>query len=423
MNAIVVSIGDELVLGQTVDTNSAWLSRALASIGWAVEAHVTVGDDQAAIEGAVAGAATRCDVVLISGGLGPTKDDLTREALARVLNRPLEMNADWLTRLEDFFRQRGRPMPEANRVQAMIPRGARMLHNSAGTAPGIDADLTSGSPPRSCRIFAMPGVPNEMKIMFQKSVAPHLAAAGGGAVILSRTLHTFGVGESTVSEMLGNLMDRGRNPSVGTTVSAGVVSVRINARFAGADRASLELEQTAARCRDALGDLIYGGDEQTLASVVADLLTAGNARTVATAESCTGGLLAKMLTDVPGSSRYFQRGWITYSNQAKSELLDVDGRLLARDGAVSESVVRAMAGAARQRSGADFALAISGIAGPDGGTPAKPVGTVCIALAHADGVVARTFNFPGDREMVRERSTKMALTLLRFQCLQRAVPF
>jgi nicotinamide-nucleotide amidase len=273
----------------------------------------------------------------------------------------------------------------------------------------------------------MPGVPSEMKLMFQKSVLPNLQQAGAGiasgGVILSGTLHTFGVGESTIGERLGALMDRRRNPSVGTTVSCGVVSVRINARFAHREGARMELEQTIRQCRDALGELIYGSDEQTLPMVVADLLTAGKVRTVATAESCTGGLLSKILTDIPGSSRYFQQGWITYSNQAKTQLLDVSPQLLAQDGAVSESVVRAMAQFARLKSSADFALAISGIAGPEGGTPAKPVGTVCIALAHAHTIEARTFNFPGDRETIRDRSAKMALTLLRFHLLGKVSPF
>jgi nicotinamide-nucleotide amidase len=419
MKAIIVSIGDELVLGQTVDTNSSWLSRELATIGIAVAQHITVPDDLAAIQSAISNSAAQCDVLLINGGLGPTKDDLTREALANALNVPLDLNADCLRKLEDFFSQRRRPMPSSNRVQAMIPRGAKVLENSAGTAPGIDAHL------HSCRIFAMPGVPSEMKIMFRKSVLPNLHHSGAeaGAVILSQTLHTFGVGESTIGERLADLMDRTRNPSVGTTVSSGVVSIRINARFPTHDQASSVLQQTVAQCDQRLGDLIYGSDEQTLPSVVAHLLTDGEIQTVATAESCTGGLLAKMLTDIPGSSRYFQRGWITYSNQAKTDLLDVPAELLAQDGAVSESVVRAMAQSARQKSAANFALAISGVAGPDGGTPAKPVGTVCIALAESDKVTAQTFNFPGDREAIRDRSAKMALSLLRFRLLRKIPPF
>ncbi len=422
MIAIVLSIGDELVLGQTVDTNSAWLSAQLATIGWQVAAHVTVGDDQRAIEAAISDSASRCDVLIVSGGLGPTKDDLTRFAVASVLSQPLEINAGWLEQMEKMFHSRGRVMAESNRGQAMIPRGARLIHNPAGTAAGIDADLNS-TPAHTCRLFVLPGVPREMQIMFERSIKPVLADMGGGGVILARTLHTFGLGESNIGEMLGELMDRGRNPSVGTTVSGGVVSVRIAARYQQRQEAEKKLGETAAECGRRLGDLIYGTEEQTLASVVAGLLTENSVRTVATAESCTGGLLAKMLTDIPGSSRYFQRGWITYSNDAKTQLLGVDPALLETHGAVSEPVVKAMAQSARQKSGADFGLAISGIAGPDGGTAQKPVGTVCIALAHEAGTVARTFNFPGDREGVRDRSAKMALAMLRFQLLARRMPF
>jgi len=422
MIAIVLSIGDELVLGQTVDTNSAWLSAQLATIGWQVAAHVTVGDDQRAIEAAISDSASRCDAVIVSGGLGPTKDDVTRFAVVSVLLQPLEMNARWLEQMEKMFHRRGRLMAESNRSQAMIPRSARLIHNPAGTAAGIDADLNS-TPAHVCRVFVLPGVPREMQIMFERSIKPVLADMGGGGVILARTLHTFGLGESNIGEMLGELMDCGRNPSVGTTVSGGVVSVRIAARYPQRPEAEKQIEETVAECGRRLGDLIYGTEEQTLASVVAGLLTENWVRTVATAESCTGGLLAKMLTDIPGSSRYFQRGWITYSNEAKTQLLEVDPALLEAHGAVSEPVVKAMAQSAREKGGADFALAISGIAGPDGGTPQKPVGTVCIALAHDAGTLARTFNFPGDREGVRDRSAKMGLAMLRFLLLDKQMPF
>jgi nicotinamide-nucleotide amidase len=423
MNAITLSIGDELVLGQTVDANSAWLSRELAALGCDVIAHVTVGDDQQAIVSAIVDAAGRCDLLFISGGLGPTKDDLTRQALAGVLNQPLEMNQSWLRQMEKMFQRLGRAMAESNRVQALIPRGARILRNTEGTAAGIDADFVSSGSSRSCRIFAMPGVPTEMRAMFHRAVAPELASAGGGRVIRSRTLHTFGVGESALGERLGDLMNRSRNPSVGTTVSGGGVSLRITSRGPNRSETEENLAHTIAECSRVLGDLIYGSDEQTLPLVIAELLTQGTLRRVSTAESCTGGLLAKMLTDVPGSSRYFQRGWITYSNEAKSEMLGVSANAISSHGAVSEEVVGAMADGARCKSGADFGLAISGVAGPDGGTPAKPVGTVCIGLAHPAGLVARTFMFPGDREMVRDRSAKMALTLLRYQLLGKVVPF
>jgi competence/damage-inducible protein CinA-like protein len=418
MNAIILSIGDELVLGQTVDTNSAWLSARLAEVGLGVLAHATVADDQAAIEEAIREGATRCDALIISGGLGPTADDLTRQALAAVMGQPLDMNRRWLEELEKFFAARKRLMPEANRIQAMIPRTATMIFNTAGTAAGIEARVGD------CRVFVMPGVPKEMKIMFERDVLPHLRDAGGGAAIVSRTLHTFGLGESAVAEMLGDLMTRGRNPSVGTTVSNGIVSLRVNSRFGSVREAWDKLEATVGECRRALGALIYGEDEQTLQAVVGRVLkSAPSSPTVATAESCTGGLLGKMLTDLPGSSAYYRFGWVTYANQAKEEQLGVPAATLQEYGAVSEPVVRAMAEGARTRAKSTYALSISGIAGPDGGTAAKPVGTVCIALAHPSGTEARSFLFPGDREFIRDRSAKMALTMLRYHMLGEKTPF
>ncbi len=478
MNAIILSIGDELVLGQTVDTNSAWLSQRLAAIGIGIAGHITVSDDQAAIERGIREAAETADVLIISGGLGPTEDDLTRQALAAVLNAPLELDDGWLQRLRAFFAQRGRPMPEANRIQAMIPRGARLIENTAGTAPGIYAELDRDSASSAqhpggrcrlpvaggqaglraenepkdesaagstesvpldpaaaaslgagrstaqaspCRIFALPGVPKEMKIMFERDVLPVLRELGGGGVILSRTLHTFGLGESNVAELLGPLMQRGRNPSVGTTVSQGIVSLRINARFDSPDLAERELAATEAACRAILGDLVFGADGEQLAEVVGRMLQQRR-QTVATAESCTGGLLAKLLTDTAGSSEWFGFGWITYANAAKVAQLGVPEAVLAEHGAVSEPVVRAMAEGARRLAQSDYALAVSGIAGPGGGTPDKPVGMVCIALASAEGTSARTFHFSGDREMVRDRSAKMALTMLRYHLLGQRLP-
>lgn len=502
MNAIILSVGDELVLGQTVDTNSAWISQQLAAVGCDIRGHATVADDQKEIERAIRDAAGRCDFLVISGGIGPTEDDLTRQALAAVLGVPLEINETWLVELRKFFEARGRVMPESNKIQAMIPRGAAMLFNHAGTAAGMTATIESSPkslpplppleqllgrpigrvltkmgrtsreqiiealdrqmrdsrklllgeviltlgyideadlqialaaqkgesigvpkpPAHACRVFVVPGVPKEMKAMVTRDVLPVIAAAGGGAVILSRTLHTFGLGESWVAERLGPLMMRAKNPSVGTTVSQGIVSLRINARFESPDRARVELHRTTEACRAALGSLIFGQDADTLQEVVVSLLIEAK-RTVATAESCTGGLLAKMLTDVSGSSACFGRGWVTYANEAKTEELGVPPDLLASHGAVSEVTVLAMAREARRRARADFALAISGVAGPTGGTPQKPVGTVWIALADADGAAARHFNFPGDREMIRDRAAKMALTLLRFRLLGEKLPF
>lgn len=446
MRAIILSVGDELALGQTVDTNSAWLSQQLAAVGCAIAAHLTVPDDQHAIEQAIDESVGRCDVLIVSGGLGPTEDDLTRQALAAVMRVPLELNETWLAELKKFFEARGRPMPKGNRIQAMIPRGATMIFNTCGTAAGIDAAYASGDQKTVCRVFVMPGVPKEMKAMFTRDVLPHVMQASGGAVILSRTLHTFGLGESAVAERIGTQMMRDRNPSVGTTISGGVVSLRINARYGSREEAERKVDETVEQCLAALGDLVYGADEQTLPDVVAYLLHHASPYmtplfretpqgwrvnrvvrprpvTVATAESCTGGLLAKMLTDVPGSSAYFRQGWVTYSNESKTEQLGVAAGLIEQFGAVSEAVVKVMANSARARARSDVALAISGVAGPDGGTPEKPVGMVCLALADPKEVQTRTFNFPGDREMVRDRSAKMALTMLRFYLLERRMPF
>lgn len=428
MSCAILSVGDELVLGQTVDTNSAWLSARLAQVGIAVVAHVTVGDDQPAIARAIAALAPVADHLIITGGIGPTPDDLTRQALAEALHQPLDLDEAWLHRLQAYWRARGSVMPEMNRVQAMIPRGSTLLLNPVGTAAGIDAVLTAAD--HTCRVFCLPGVPKEMTVMFEQHVLGAVrGSGGGGAVILSRTLHTFGMGESAVAEKLGQLMTRGRNPSVGTTVSAGVVSLRVNARFDSPVRAAQELDQTCDKCRQVLGDLIYGQNDQTLAGVVADLMTRRGDFSVTTAESCTGGLLAKMLTDVPGSSNYFRQGWVAYANEAKGDLLGVPAVLLEGDGAVSEPVALAMAAGALKRAAASAALAITGIAGPTGGTPQKPVGTVWIALAaRPDGaatpiVAARQFVFPGDRDWIRQRSAMMALTILRYHLLGKTPPF
>ena len=432
MRAIILSIGDELTLGQTVDTNSAWLAQQLAAIGYKPVAHLTVPDDQDAIRQAFEESVGRCDALIISGGLGPTDDDLTRQALSDFLAQPLELNPAALENVERFFKALRRAMPDRNRIQAMLPRGTEMIENTAGTAPGIYCNYLSGDQKTLCDIFIMPGVPKEMKIMFERSIRPKLAAAESGrvdpvsSVILSRTLHTFGVGESVVAERLGDLMRRDRNPSVGTTVSNGYVSLRLNAYFPTRSEAESQLADTDRACRAALGDLIWGEGDQTLPEVIADLMKSSG-KSVTAAESCTGGLLAKLITDVPGSSAYFKQGWVTYSNEAKQRLLNVSAKTLEQHGAVSEPVVREMAAGALDLAGADVALAISGIAGPDGGTADKPVGTVCLAMVAGRGaartLTARTWIFHGDREMIRDRSAKMALTMLRFHLLGKPLPF
>jgi nicotinamide-nucleotide amidase len=430
MTALILSIGDELTLGQTVDTNSAWLAQQLATVGCRPVAHLTVPDDQSAIRQAFEESVGRCDVLIVSGGLGPTEDDLTRQALGDFLNQPLELNAAALENVARFFKALKREMPPRNQIQAMLPSGTEMIENTAGTAPGIYCNYQSGDQKTLCQIFIMPGVPKEMKIMFTRSVLPKLTASRGESdshVILSKTLHTFGLGESTVAEKIPELMRRDRNPSVGTTVANGYVSLRINAYADSREQGERAIAETERLARAALGGTIWGENDDALQEIVATLLKQ-NAKTVTTAESCTGGLLAKLLTDIAGSSAYFKQGWVTYSNEAKTDLLGVDPTHIKAHGAVSETVAREMALGALERANADFALAISGIAGPDGGTPEKPMGTVCIALAHrlssgGPTADARTFIFHGDREMIRDRSAKMGLTMLRFHLLGQPIPF
>lgn len=415
MRAILLSIGDELVLGQTVDTNSAWLAARLARLGIKTLEHRTIDDDLDAIALAIRDSAERCELLIITGGLGPTDDDLTRPALAKAMGVELVIDPASIDALERFFEGRGRPMPERNRVQAEHPQTSAMIPNTCGTAPGIDASMGR------CRVFVTPGVPREMVAMFEKSIEPAIREAGGsGRTILTTKINTFGSGESDIAERLGPLMSRDRNPVVGTTVADGIVSVRIRAEFPDVQQAERELNATAAEVESIVAPLAFGRDDATLQDTLIQMLT-DRKLTVATAESCTGGLIAGMLTDVPGSSAAVLGGWVTYANAMKTGQLGVGDTVLQAHGAVSAPVVCAMAEGALRRSGADLAVSTSGVAGPGGGTAEKPVGTVWMGLAwRADETVrtdARVADFPGDRAAVRDRSAKCALQLLRLHLL------
>ena len=414
MNAVILGIGDELVLGQIVDTNSAWLSAQLSGHGVMTLYHKTVADDVEATVDAVREAARAADLVIVTGGLGPTQDDLTREALARVLDAPLELHPPSVERIERFFRGIGRPMLDINRVQALCPRGAEMLDNDWGTAPGILARVGGA------RVFAFPGVPREMFGMFDRYVLPVVQGQSGRA-ILTEALRTFGAGESAVAEKLGDLMRRDRNPTVGTTASAGIVTVRIRSDFDSAAEAERQLAATTKLAQERLGDWVFGRGDTTLARVVGECLMQERC-TVATAESCTGGLVGKMLTDIAGSSAWYVGGWVVYSNLLKEQELGVSADTLERHGAVSEPVARVLAEQALARTGSDYALSLTGIAGPDGGTSDKPVGMVWFALAgRGDArpvVKAECFRFPGAREVVRERAALTALNMLRLELLR-----
>lgn len=415
MQAIIISIGDELVLGQAVDTNAAWLSERLAALGVAVVEHVTVGDDFDRIMRLLKAAGQDVDVLIVTGGLGPTEDDLTRQVVAKVLDRPLVLHEPALEHIQNIFTQRGMKMPQRNRIQAMIPDGCEVIENPTGTAAGIKATIDRA------QSFFLPGVPSEMKAMVAESVEPQVVemtknkgAANG--MIVSRRLHVLGLSESKLAEKLGDLMARDRNPVVNSTVAKGVITLRINATAKDHPEAQRLIEPVEKKLDTLLGTHIYGHDDETLAQVVVGLLRQ-QGKQLSLAESCTGGMLAAALTDVPGASDVFNRGWVTYRNEAKQQELEVDSKLLEKHGAVSREVCEVMAHHARRLSRSDYALSITGIAGPGGGSDDKPVGLVFIGLGDDKDTKVKRHHFTGSREMVRRRSVNAALDMLRYRLL------
>ncbi len=412
MKSEIISVGSEITSGQNLDTNSQWLSRRLAEIGVPVAWHTTVADDLADNVEVFRIASRRAGLVLITGGLGPTLDDLTREALAQVAGVELVFDPASFAVIEQMFSARGRTMPERNRVQAMFPAGAAAIPNSCGTAPGVW--MTIGG----AVIAAMPGVPTEMRAMFQNEVLPRLQKLGmGGSVLIQRKINTFGAGESAVEEKVADLTRRGHVPEVGITVSDAVISLRILARAATRADADALIAPIERTIRERLGDLVFGADEDELEDAVARLLTAQR-KTVATAESVTGGLAAQRLTRVPGSSDWFRGGIIAYDNGVKTDLLAVPRRLIEEHGAVSGPVAEAMAVGCRTRLGVDFAVSTVGVAGPGGASETKPVGMVYVGLADAAGSTSHSFSWIGTRTEVQSRTAKMALNRLRLRLLQ-----
>lgn len=417
MNAHILAIGTELTIGQAVDTNSAWLAQQLAAIGIHTTRHITVSDDLADITAAIRDSAQSADLILISGGLGPTPDDLTRDALAAAMDVELAFHAESFEQIAAYFRSRNRQMHERNRVQAMIPIGAAPIENTRGTAPGLRAKLARA------QIFIMPGVPAEMKVMFTRDVLPAIRPNSVTAeTITQRTLKSFGMSESEIGEKIADLMMRGRNPAVGTSAADLVISIRINAHGRTAEEARALAERDASAVRERLGSCIFGEDDDQLETAVARLLIEQR-KTVSTAESCTGGMIAKRLTDISGSSAFFIQGFVTYANEAKARLIGVPEELIAAHGAVSHEVAGAMAEGCRRASNTDYALAVTGIAGPTGGSPEKPVGLVYVALATPDRTVARELRLGENlsRWEVRDRAAKGAMNLLRLALTRHAL--
>lgn len=411
MRAEIISVGTELLLGQIVDTNAAYLGQELADLGVDVYFKQTVGDNAQRVQDAVRLALGRADAILMTGGLGPTEDDLTVEAVAATVGDELVRNEEVAAHVRRFFESRGRVPPESVYKQAFVPRTARIIPNYRGTAPGIHLE------PQGRMIFIMPGVPYEMQGMMSGYVIPYLRGRTEGVVIGSVVLRVTGEGESAVEARIKDLI-RGTTPTIAPYAKLGEVHLRITAK-GPADEVRAQLARGEAQVRERLGELVYGVDEESLEAVVGVLL-ASRGLTLSVAESCTGGLLAQRITNVPGSSAYFREGVVTYSNLAKSERLDVAPALLEQHGAVSADVAEAMAAGIRTRAGTDLGVSITGVAGPSGGTTEKPVGLVFIGLAHARGVLHRrlTLGPEAGRTGIRHLAAQAALNLLRLHLLR-----
>jgi nicotinamide-nucleotide amidase len=406
LRAEILAVGSELLDPQRQETNGTHLTRALLEAGIETGARVTVADDGALLESAFRSALSRADVVIATGGLGPTEDDLTREAAAAALGRPLVRQQHLIDELKERFARFGRVMAPVNEKQADVIEGGTVMPNARGSAPGQWAE--SGGR----LLFLLPGPPGEMAPMFEQQVLPLLRARAGSTVVRRKILRIAAMGESDVEQLIAPVYTTFTNPRTTILGGASEVELQLVARGEGAEAAEERIEALAAGLRAALPGRIYSEDGSELHQVLAALLRERGLK-LAVAESCTGGLLVSRLSSVAGASAFLDRAWVTYSNEAKVELLGVDRALIQAHGAVSEEVARAMAAGALRRAGADVGVAITGIAGPDGGTPEKPVGLVFVALAGAAGEKVRRLQLLGDRDRVRRQACVIALEMMR----------
>lgn len=417
MHIEIINTGSELLLGRVLNTHQQWICRQLTDRGYEVARQLCVADDGPSIQSAVRESLSRSDLVLTTGGLGPTSDDITRDLIAQMLGRPLAQDAEVLARIEGYFSQRKRPMPPSVRIQAMVPTGARVLTNFNGTAPGLAMELNP-NPFRENKgrswLVLLPGPPRELRPMFIDLVLPLvLKELPLEQAFVCRTLRTTGMGESAVEEKIAGPLQQlvAEGLQLGYCARVGEVDVRLVARGEKAAALAGQAEQIV---RQQLGSLIFALDDETLESSIVRLLTEQR-KTLALAESCTGGFIANRITNVPGASAVLVAGLVTYSNEAKKNLLGVKEETLAEHGAVSAAVAREMAEGARLRNGTDYAISVTGIAGPGGGTEKKPVGTVFMALAGADGTQAHARFNAFDRETFKFITSQQALEMLRLE--------
>ncbi len=411
--AVIVAVGTELLTPHKVDTNSLFLTEKLNNIGVEVIQKLVTSDELEDLARALRYATTISGLVLVTGGLGPTDDDRTRDVIADILRLPLVVDSALLRLIEKRFSSRGLAMPAANRRQAEVPRGAMVIDNPRGTAPGLlivdDKSKT--------KIILLPGPPRELKPMFESVITQHLIGDVGGAKVYRRVVRTTGQTESYVDELVQPLYRvwNTRIPSISTTVLASLGQIDLHLTLVGANSAisNATLDVAVDELKVELGSLVYSVDGRALPEVVGALLVEKRSN-IGVAESCTGGLVSSRLTDVPGSSAYFRGGLTTYSNETKVSVLGIEEKLLKEHGAVSEPVAKAMAMNARLLLNADYGLGVTGIAGPGGGTSDKPVGTVCLALVGPDGFLKfRRLSLPGGRERVKFQASQNALDLLR----------
>jgi nicotinamide-nucleotide amidase len=410
MKACIIAVGSEMLTPLRVDTNSLFITERLNAIGFEVRLKAVVGDDVAELADVFRGALQWADLIVLTGGLGPTEDDITRDGVARVLGLPLDEDQAVVGRIRERFARRGLTMPEINRRQGMVPRGAALLDNPNGTAPGLWLEHGRTG------VTLLPGPPREMKPMFDALIRQRLEPRSGGAGLFRRVVRITGRTESDVDAAVQPIYSRwvAQEVPISTTILAvmGQIELHLTARARGRAEAGKTLDRAVAELRSVLKDSVYSDDDRSLEVVVGDLLRQRGLK-IAVAESCTGGLLSSRLTDVPGSSAYVERGVVCYSNRAKVEWLGVPEAMLAEHGAVSEPVARSMAAAVRAQAGVEVGVGITGIAGPGGGTPDKPVGTVAIAVLIGDAEHVRTFQFLGARDQIKFQATQAALNMVR----------
>ena len=415
VRAEIIAVGSELLTPLRSDTNALVLTARLREMGMDVVARTTVADEAGLLEGAFRNAIARAQVVIATGGLGPTEDDLTREAVAAAVGRPLERDPVLVDELRQRFARFKRPMADVNLKQADVIAGAVVMRNARGSAPGQRVE--SGT----TLIALLPGPPSEMLPMFEEQVAPLLQARVAGRVLRTRILRIASMSESDVEQAVAPVYTTFTNPRTTILGAPGQVELHLTAEGASEAEAHDRIEALASGIRAALPERVYSEDGRELHEVVADLLVERGWR-IALAESCTGGMLAARLSEIPGSSRYFDRGYIPYANAAKVQQLGMEPALLERMGAVSPEVAQAMAAGARQKAGTDLAVAITGIAGPGGGSDEKPVGLVYIALDGAAGTRVRRCFFPGERGRIRIQAVQAALEMMRRGILGLAPP-